>query len=255
MVKNRCLLLTEEEFSMQLPLLKLGTFWFASFLSLEFIFNIHSNKTSLAIAYSVFQELSTAHRDNRPIQEFYTIMRTIDWHRLSPMEEELCSTYSACGCAKKLQRARDQQRLFQFLMRLRLEFESIRGQLPHKSPLPTLDVALSEFIAEEIRLQVLGSSRSAEPATALAASGSRSSTSSFLLFFKIFYARLYQHGKPGFPPFEVHLSDQLPESDERGWKAQLIHSWPIFLFCLIDLSFVFIRKIKVIQRRVLSCNA
>ena len=56
------------------------------------------------------------------------------------------------------------------------------------------------------------------------------STSSFLLFFKIFYARLYQHGKPGFPPFEVHLSDQLPESDERGWKAQLIHSWPIFLF-------------------------
>lgn len=51
--------------------------WFVSFLSLEFIFNIHSNKTSLAIAYSVFQELSTAHRDNRPIQEFYTIMRTI----------------------------------------------------------------------------------------------------------------------------------------------------------------------------------
>lgn len=93
------------------------------------------------------------------------------------MGEELCYTYSACGCAKKLQRARDQQRLFQFLMHLRLEFESIRGQLLHKSPLPTLDVELSEFIAEEIRLQVLGSSRSAEPATALAASGSRSSTS------------------------------------------------------------------------------
>ena len=36
------------------------------FLSLEFIFNINSNKTSLAIAYSVFQKLSTAHRDNRP---------------------------------------------------------------------------------------------------------------------------------------------------------------------------------------------
>lgn len=58
---------------------------------------------------------------------------------------------------------------------LRLEFESIRGQLLHKSPLPTLDVALSELIAEEIRLRVLGSSRSAEPATVLAAFGSRSS--------------------------------------------------------------------------------
>ncbi|EEF23548.1 conserved hypothetical protein, partial [Ricinus communis] len=89
------------------------------------------------------------------------------------MEEELCSTYSAC--AKKQQKARDQQRLFQFLMHLRLEFESIRGQLLHKSPLPTLDVALSELIAEEIRLRVLGSSRSAEPATVLAAFGSRSS--------------------------------------------------------------------------------
>lgn len=58
------------------------------FLSLEFRFNINSNKTSLAIAYSVFQELSTAHRDNRPIQEFYTIMRTIGtssppWRRSS----------------------------------------------------------------------------------------------------------------------------------------------------------------------------
>jgi hypothetical protein len=47
------------------------------------------------------------------------------------------------------------------------------------------------------------------------------STSSFfyLTNFKIFYARPYQHGKPSFPPFEVHLSDQLPESPERGLKA------------------------------------
>lgn len=60
-------------------------------------------------------------------------------------------------------------------MHLRLEFESIRGHLLHKSPLPTLDLALSELIAEEIRLRVLGSSRSAEPATVFAAFGSRSS--------------------------------------------------------------------------------
>jgi len=65
---------------------------------------------------------------------------------------------------------------------LRLEFESIRGQLLHKSPLPTLDVALSELIAEEIRLRVLGSSRSAEPATVLAAFGSWSSCHKALCF-------------------------------------------------------------------------
>lgn len=83
-----------------------------------FLYNLDSisiltRPTSLAIAYLVFQELSTAYRDNRPILEFYTIMRD-HWHQPS-MEEELCSTYSACGCAKKQQKARDPQRLFQFL--------------------------------------------------------------------------------------------------------------------------------------------
>ncbi|CAN1156740.1 hypothetical protein LINPERPRIM_LOCUS20382 [Linum perenne] len=48
------------------------------------------------------------------------------------MEEEIFSTYYACGCAKKKRKAQDQQCLFQFLMHLRLEFESIRGQLLHK---------------------------------------------------------------------------------------------------------------------------
>lgn len=63
------------------------------------------------------------------------------------MEEEFFSIYFSGGCAKKQQKARDQQHLFQFFMHFRLEFESIRGQLLHKSLLPTLDVALSELIA------------------------------------------------------------------------------------------------------------
>jgi hypothetical protein len=54
-----------------------------NFDSILYQFDFHntesgsSPKTSLAIAYSVFLELSTAHRDNRPIQELYKIMRTI----------------------------------------------------------------------------------------------------------------------------------------------------------------------------------
>ncbi|EEF32659.1 conserved hypothetical protein [Ricinus communis] len=60
-------------------------------------------------------------------------------------------------------------------MHLHLKFESIKGQLLHTSPLPTLDVALSNLIAEGIRLRVLGSSCSAEPTTMLAAFGFRSS--------------------------------------------------------------------------------
>lgn len=81
------------------------------------------------------------------------------------------------------------------------------------------------------------------------------STSSFWPNFKIFYARPYQHGKPSFPPFEVHFSDQLPESLERGWKAHyffihgLFYDWSPFR---IHSTW---GKREVIQRKVLSCNA
>ena len=68
------------------------------------------------------------------------------------------------------------------------------------------------------------------------------STSSFWSNFKIFYAWPYQHGKPSFPPFEVHLSDQLPESLERGWKAHTTSSFMAFFFVWwISLSYSFIR--------------
>lgn len=63
------------------------------------------------------------------------------------------------------------------------------------------------------------------------------STSSFWPNFKICYARPYQHGKPSFPPFEVHLS--APRVTRKKVKGPLLlHSWPIDL---IDLPFVFIR--------------
>lgn len=52
---------------------------FSSFIHSFFgILNLNSMKTILAIAFSVFQELSTAHRENQPTQELYTIMRIIN---------------------------------------------------------------------------------------------------------------------------------------------------------------------------------
>lgn len=39
--------------------------------------------------------------------------------------------------------------LVQFPRALRSHFEHIRGMLLHRSPLPTVDVALSELLAEE----------------------------------------------------------------------------------------------------------
>jgi hypothetical protein len=48
---------------------------------------------------------------------------------------------------------REQQRLIQFLTKLRNDFEGLRGLIFHHSPLPFIDSVVSELLAEEIHLQ------------------------------------------------------------------------------------------------------
>ncbi|XP_026425328.1 uncharacterized protein LOC113321639 [Papaver somniferum] len=52
------------------------------------------------------------------------------------------------------QKYREETRLVQFLMALRDEFESVRASILHRSPLPTVEVALSELITEETRKRI-----------------------------------------------------------------------------------------------------
>ena len=48
----------------------------------------------------------------------------------------------------------EKQRLVQFLMALRDQFEPLYGAILHRSPLPLVDGAVHELIAEETRLKV-----------------------------------------------------------------------------------------------------
>ncbi|TXG54110.1 hypothetical protein EZV62_019366 [Acer yangbiense] len=48
---------------------------------------------------------------------------------------------------------REEQRLVQFLMALRDDFEGLCGSILHRSPLPYFDLVVSELLAEEIRLK------------------------------------------------------------------------------------------------------
>ncbi|GKF45154.1 hypothetical protein Tco_0131706, partial [Tanacetum coccineum] len=48
---------------------------------------------------------------------------------------------------------RDSQRLVQFLMALRNDFEGLRGSILHRNPLPSVDSVVSELLAEEVRLK------------------------------------------------------------------------------------------------------
>jgi len=55
----------------------------------------------------------------------------------------------ACGAYNE---RREQQRLVQFLIALRGDFEGLRGSILHRSPLPSVNSVVSELLAEKIRL-------------------------------------------------------------------------------------------------------
>ena len=58
-------------------------------------------------------------------------------------------TFKTTDDAHTFEVYRQQTHLVQFLMALRPDFEHVRGQLLHPSPLPFVDTALSELLAEE----------------------------------------------------------------------------------------------------------
>uniref|UniRef100_A0A0A9CM55 Uncharacterized protein n=1 Tax=Arundo donax TaxID=35708 RepID=A0A0A9CM55_ARUDO len=72
------------------------------------------------------------------------------------MDPPFCSACSACSTCPRSQRAQhDRRRMYEFLMRLRPEFEPMCAQLVSRSPPPTTVEVLTELQAEETRLRSL----------------------------------------------------------------------------------------------------
>ncbi|XP_045796078.1 uncharacterized protein LOC123890503 [Trifolium pratense] len=80
------------------------------------------------------------------IQEFYSTMTNL-WDQLALMEP------AELKGVKAYLDHREEQRLVQFLMALRDEFEALRGSILHRTPLPNVDSVVNELLAEEIRLK------------------------------------------------------------------------------------------------------
>src|SRR4051812_35093059 len=138
--------------------------WFA--LSRMFV------QSGAAREYQLVQALQDAKQDDRSIQEFYSLLSGY-WEELQTMEAPIPAIVasSASGFVLDLQRQRDHRNLFHFTIRLRPEFEALRGSLLHRSPLPSITDAVCELISEETRLRLLSSAQSPATVTsALAAS-------------------------------------------------------------------------------------
>ena len=79
------------------------------------------------------------------IHKFYSTMIDL-WDQLAITESvEL----KACGAYIAL---KEQQRLVYFLTVLRNDFEGLRCSILHHSPLPSVDLVVSELLDEEMRL-------------------------------------------------------------------------------------------------------
>ncbi|KAK0598489.1 hypothetical protein LWI29_035151 [Acer saccharum] len=103
-------------------------------------------QSNFAKQYQLESDIRALEQKSMSIQEFYSAMTDL-WDQLA-----LTESAELRACAPYIAR-REEQRLVQFLMALRDDFEGLRGSILHRSPLPSVDSVVSELLAEEIRLK------------------------------------------------------------------------------------------------------
>eukprot|EP00257_Ricinus_communis_P024689 XP_025012103.1 uncharacterized protein LOC112533881 [Ricinus communis] len=103
-------------------------------------------RSNFAKQYQLESNIRALQQKSMSIQEFYDAMTDL-WDQLAltePAELRAFGPYIV---------RREEQRLVQFLMALRDEFEGLRGSILHRHPLPSVDSVVSELLAEEICLK------------------------------------------------------------------------------------------------------
>ncbi|KAF7126974.1 hypothetical protein RHSIM_Rhsim11G0089400 [Rhododendron simsii] len=107
--------------------------------------------TGLAHKYQLLSHLHDLRQEpDQSINDFLSQVYCV-WDQLALPEP----TWSCTADAKIFTSHRDQQRLIFFLMALTMDFEPIRGSLLHRSPLLTLEQAISELLSKETCLSSL----------------------------------------------------------------------------------------------------
>jgi len=102
-------------------------------------------QSNFAKQYQLENDIRALHQENMSIHEFYSIMIDL-WDQLAITES---AELKVCGAYIAL---KEQQWLVHFLIMLCNDFEGLRGSILHHSPLLSVDLVVSELLAEEIRL-------------------------------------------------------------------------------------------------------
>ncbi|PWA71849.1 hypothetical protein CTI12_AA263730 [Artemisia annua] len=105
-------------------------------------------QSNFAKQYQLEMDIRALQQNDKSIQEFYSSMSAL-WDQLALTEPATLSSFDPYI------KRRESQRLVQFVMALRHEFEGLRGSILHRDPLPSVDSVVSELLVEEIRLKSL----------------------------------------------------------------------------------------------------
>ena len=103
-------------------------------------------QSNFAKQYQLEFDIRSLQQNSHSVQEFYGSMSDL-WDQLALTESAELKAF------KPYTDRREEQRLVQFLMALRSDFEGLRGSILHRTPLPTVDSVVHELIAEETRIK------------------------------------------------------------------------------------------------------
>ncbi|XP_075473383.1 uncharacterized protein LOC142504394 [Primulina tabacum] len=98
-------------------------------------------QSNFAKQYQLEIDIRALQQKDMSIQEFYSAMSSL-WDQLALTESAELRAFSPYIVR------REEQRLVQFLMALRNDFEGLRGTILHRNPLPSVDSVVSELLAE-----------------------------------------------------------------------------------------------------------
>lgn len=104
------------------------------------------SQSNFAKRYQLECDIHALEQNKMSVHEFYSAMTDL-WDQLTLMESNELRAFAPYIAS------REEQRLVQFLMALRDDFEGLRGSILHRNPLPSVDSVVHELLAEEVRLK------------------------------------------------------------------------------------------------------
>ncbi|XP_071740828.1 uncharacterized protein [Rutidosis leptorrhynchoides] len=130
------------------------------------------NKENAPRVYELRRTITTIHQENMTVSSYYTKLRGI-WDEMQSANPIPTCTCNGCTCdlVKSINSMRDKEKLYDFLMGLNEEYNTIRSQILSMSPLPKLSAAF-HMVNQDERQRIVGNSRiTSNDAAAFQASG------------------------------------------------------------------------------------